>query len=787
MSILGEHPQKITEKSLNYLLSLTRLDIEGSSMTRLAALSVIQQLMTVDPTGDVRILFLSNGILEHILMEFDFGFESEENSIFLEVSLNILWNLSKLAVCPLQPLITEVVIRRLVLLFDSTSSFYSFSSQFTSTVKSLCENKHLVGHVSPCTLSVKVKEDIAKATNGMLSTVSNFPTEVHVCSLYDTNNPDNEINTTAHLVSNKLAWPLNTKSKPNQQREDESEDAWKDVLVTEVISGPYFWAHIGIETIENVRKIQNLLLLEYSSGRLHRVSCVKGDLIVVAKETDGEVCLFRAEVLSRKPQEIRAWALDYGFVFDIAADNVYGTPNDLNMPPQIKLCSIQGVQAQPRDSLMVKLSGAILCNLTQKSIPAGDIILKLDGFETLQKFIEISPDQDTNKEVLKLITNLSFGERKRKKWLDTDIIPVLLGKTMDQTNKLTLQNILYCLTNLIVRCNEARARFYHSQGIDTILTVIITSQGNSSVPRAAIHLLKAFVQRLNQASTEYLPTNLSLRTAKNSNHKSEIDKLIQEMSDVRLKRGEIQYTIPEDRLSHNFSQDDQEEMRSKSADIGQHPPTKQQFLDMIEGRQNSDLDPVPINACAKSFDNKKYFIKDQTVDIQTDSLHELRPNKTLSTVSASLIATHVCGMLNNRKGGEIIFGLSTISKAEGLKASRDDRDEFRLGVDRMMTNKLSPPALHYLFDMEYHQVVKEKEDTGQLIPIQDLYIIVIRIKPSKGILYTMRKDDNSYIRFGSTTSPLSIQDLRNLVILEEEDRYRLQIIELRHKLQEHSL
>ncbi|CAC5373962.1 unnamed protein product [Mytilus coruscus] len=784
MSILGEHPQKITEKSLNYLLSLTRLDIEGSLMTRLAALSVIQQLMTVDPTGDVRTLFLSNGILEQILMEFDFGFESEENSIFLEVSLNILWNLSKLAVCPLQPLITEVVIRRLILLFDSTSSFYSFSSKFTSTVKSLCENKHLVGHVSSCTLSVRVKEDIAKTTNGMLSTVSNFPTEVHVCSLYDTNNPDNEINTTAHLVSNKLAWPLDTKSKPIQQREDESEDAWKDVLVTEVISGPYFWAHIGIETIENVRKIQNLLLLEYSSDRLHRVSCGKGDLIIVAKERNGEVCLFRAEVLSRKPQEIRAWALDYGFVFDIATDNVYGTPNDLNMPPQIKLCSIQGLQSQPRDSLMVKLSGAILCNLTQKSIPAGDIILKLDGFETLQKFLEISPDQDTNKEVLKLITNLSFGERKRKKWLETDIIP---EKTMDQTNKLTLQNILYCLTNLIIRCNEARARFYHSQGIDTILTVIITSQGNSSVSRAAIHLLKAFVQRLNQASTEYLPTNLSLRTAKNSNHKSEIDKLIQEMSDVRLKRGEIQYTIPEDRLSHNFSQDDQEEMRPKSADIGQHPPTKQQFLDMIEGRQNSDLDPVPINACAKSFDNKKYFIKDQTVDVQTDSLHELRPNKTLSTVSASLIATHVCGMLNNRKGGEIIFGLSTISKVEGLKASRDDRDEFRLGVDKMMTDKLSPPALHSLFDMEYHQVVKEKEDTGQLIPIQDLYIIVIRIKPSKGSLYTMRKEDNSYIRFGSTTSPLSIQDLRNLVILEEEDRYRSQIIELRHKLQEHFL
>jgi hypothetical protein len=58
-----------------------------------------------------------------------------------------------------------------------------------------------------------------------------------------------------------------------------------------------------------------------------------------------------------------------------------------------------------------------------------------------------------------------------------------------------------------------------------------------------------------------------------------------------------------------------------------------------------------------------------------------------------------------------------------VKASRDDRDEFRLGVDRMMTDKLTPAALHSLFDMEYHPIMVENEFTGELTRTQDLYVI----------------------------------------------------------------
>lgn len=74
--------------------------------------------------------------------------------------------------------------------------------------------------------------------------------------------------------------------------------------------------------------------------------------------------------------------------------------------------------------------------------------------------------------------------------------------------------------------------------------------------------------------------------------------------------------------------------------------------------------------------------------------------------------------LPSGKGGKIVFGVSAGSKVVGVKAVRDDRDEFRLGVDRMMTDKLSPPVLHSLFDVVYHKVLNDDLD-----PVPDMFVI----------------------------------------------------------------
>lgn len=60
------------------------------------------------------------------------------------------------------------------------------------------------------------------------------------------------------------------------------------------------------------------------------------------------------------------------------------------------------------------------------------------------------------------------------------------------------------------------------------------------------------------------------------------------------------------------------------------------------------------------------------------------------------------------KGGNIYFGLSPLGKVVGIKLTRDERDEFRLGVDRMMLDRLSPCLLHSSFDVVYTPVVRKR-------------------------------------------------------------------------------
>jgi hypothetical protein len=56
----------------------------------LSALTIIHQLMMNDSSNDVKSIFLQNGILEWILLDFDVGFDSEENSVFLDGSWSSL-------------------------------------------------------------------------------------------------------------------------------------------------------------------------------------------------------------------------------------------------------------------------------------------------------------------------------------------------------------------------------------------------------------------------------------------------------------------------------------------------------------------------------------------------------------------------------------------------------------------------------------------------------------------------------------------------------------------------
>jgi hypothetical protein len=62
-----------------------------------------------------------------------------------------------------------------------------------------------------------------KITHGKFKNFKRFPEEIQMCSLYDTNDLDNEINITNHLISNNLAWPLKHKDDHDPSSADDND------------------------------------------------------------------------------------------------------------------------------------------------------------------------------------------------------------------------------------------------------------------------------------------------------------------------------------------------------------------------------------------------------------------------------------------------------------------------------------------------------------------------------------------------------------------------------------
>ena len=76
------------------------------------------------------------------------------------------------------------------------------------------------------------------------------------------------------------------------------------------------------------------------------------------------------------------------------------------------------------------------------------------------------------------------------------------------------------------------------------------------------------------------------------------------------------------------------------------------------------------------------------------------------------------------KGGSLFFGIDTRGCVDGIVITRNERDEFRLGVDREM-GWMHPCVLHDLFEVKYHPVVKvtSSNDATMRTLIEDTYVI----------------------------------------------------------------
>ena len=186
---------------------------------------------------------------------------------------------------------------------------------------------------------------------------------------------------------------------------------------------------------------------------------------------------------------------------------------------------------------------------------------------------------------------------------------------------------------------------------------------------------------------------------------------------------------------------------------------------------NALVHPVAVVAdtakCYTSSLKTLKYIQGFAMQFQNDMLHEICKNRYLSKIRATTISDHVCGFLNAAKGGSIYFGIRPdTGQVMGIKADRGEKDGFRLGVDRALTN-LTPPTLHSLYDVVFSPVVTQQAlGTTEMLPICDTYVIEIQIKPIHGTVYTVR--DKFFMRQGGETAVLSVQEMHEWTVKTHE-------------------
>lgn len=766
----------IASRLLQYHMDLTQ--VKENSSIKLASLTVIQEFLKNDKNGTIRQMFMDRGLIESILLIIDSSLDNQSELASIDVALKCLWFLSQLSIGPLQNMITHDVMRRLLYLLDVKGNIYHFTSKFSNQFQQLCENKHLIGRIQTKSLSSELHDKVHKLSNLKLKYLDLLPDNLKICSLFDTSDSEKDINITDHLLENfqHQAWP----NRNEVQCETEDIEEWEDIFVSEVIDGPLFWAHIGMANIETVRDIQMALEDEH----LQPTKCTAGDTVVVRRILDSDRSFYiRARVIKVDQWKMKVWALDYGYEMDLPCNEVYTLPDHIGTSkysPQISLCKLAGVEPSPRHHVIPKLAASILSNMCQKSIPACEILVELGGIETLETFLHACPEPETIHYVLRLVTNIAFYSKMSTSISNSnltecvlDVISKLLMFPSDSSNVLVA--CLNCLCNILFKNDTTRDKFYHHEGIETVMKVLLQrGSTKSKIYHACTHLLRIFVRKIDTEPSLSLQRKRSLDRQRRSDSGRSPPNLNKTHLDPKLKNCPSEFVKFVQAHSVGDINSKTASFQSRLYETAWSDDSDEEDSCLVSHtRENSDDITRPVTTIDATHyygqTTNNSFILGSEVEFENDTTHELRPNKSIFKVSSSVIAKHVCGLLNSGKGGKIYFGIS--STVQGVEMNRDDRDEFRIGVDRMMSDKISPCVLHSMFDVIYTPVVEHDEHTNTLIAIKDRFVAEVAVKPvSHGIMHTL-KDGECFYRFGPHTSQLTALEMRQLIILEEEEAF----------------
>lgn len=230
---------------------------------------------------------------------------------------------------------------------DRTSSMFGMSPQSANILKTLTVGKNLIAETAP--MRENILDEAYCLYVGEGHRHMSLKRSGYVVTLYDTNNPDQDININEEMLKSKTVSDHNSgvgTSTGDEGREDENAKSFQDVKVTSVINGGYVWAQVGIgnSVSATVEKVQQILEEWPKESRKHVMHIPQTSQFVCGQTKD--IGHFRAQVLFKDDEDtVTLLAMDYGIFRRFLWQGLFFLTPQMNLrayPLQAVLCRVKG-------------------------------------------------------------------------------------------------------------------------------------------------------------------------------------------------------------------------------------------------------------------------------------------------------------------------------------------------------------------------------------------------------------------------------------------------------------
>ncbi|XP_070570878.1 uncharacterized protein [Ptychodera flava] len=486
------------------------------------------------------------------------------------------------------------------------------------------------------------------------------------------------------------------------------------------------------------------------------------------------------------------------------------------------LCTLRGIHPPPVSHVIIKNSLGILENLCQSSPSNAQLLMSNFNMDVVIKLCQ-SPVEDICVCVAGILLNCARNASLRAFIGQRGGVAAMLDICKRfQSNEDVLLTAIGALQNQLYECVANCLKMVDLNGVADILHITQETHNEDIKMKAlcAIKNLCSSVIRLEDVFEYPLQCKMvSSKVSSNIHNDSQIDEgsvasageviNTPKLIDQAMTSTERQFGLPTGRVQKAMCASVLENVISvykekvdacmaqalSSSTLATNVHISDEYINegclgQISQTTNEDdsvsaeSDLINATQMVLSDESLPFYVKEMPTNVQNDSTHDVSPFTNVMRFSDVRIAKTVCAFLNSGRGGTIYFGIQLDNQVQGIKVTRNERDQVRLSIDRIM-GRMIPAVTYNKYSIVFAPVitVDSRNCNSGRQQIEDMFVIELHINPTSGIIYTTPDPScRCYFRKGIQNTEVSHQEIHEMILIEEEAQFKAEIESLGNEI-----